>query len=81
MRKAGGIGHITHHVISLQFERELCAVGETALEESEALLSALLALVPRAERGADCGGLSGVGSGSSACHPSRGQAAELVTSV
>jgi hypothetical protein len=27
--KASCIGHITHHVIRLQFERERCAVGET----------------------------------------------------
>jgi hypothetical protein len=33
--KASCIGHITHHVIRLQFERERCAVGETPLEESE----------------------------------------------
>ena len=42
--KAGCIGHITHHVICLQFERERCAVGETPLEKNEGLVHFLPAI-------------------------------------
>jgi hypothetical protein len=42
--QAGGIGHITHHVIRLQFERIRRAVGETPLEESKGLVHFMLAI-------------------------------------
>src|SRR5436190_17718160 len=40
--KASGIGHVTHHVIRLQFERVGRAVGETPFEESECLVHFML---------------------------------------
>ena len=40
--QAGGIGHITQHVIRLQFERVRRAVGETPLEDQERIVQAHL---------------------------------------
>jgi hypothetical protein len=38
--QAGGMGHITQHVIRLQFERARRAVGETPLEDLERIVQA-----------------------------------------
>ena len=54
--KAGGIGHITLHVIRLQFEGVRRAVGETLLEEGEALVHFMLA-IGVAQRAKDAYGL------------------------
>ena len=40
--KAGGIGHVAHHVIRLQFERERRAVGEAPPEGSEEFVELML---------------------------------------
>jgi DNA invertase Pin-like site-specific DNA recombinase len=61
--QAGGIGHITQHVIRLQFERVRRAVGETPLEDLERIVQA------RAPHGARRKRHSGRGSGH--CQSSR----------
>ena len=56
MLKTGGIGHITHHVIRLQFEGLPRGGGETPLEKSEALVHFMLA-IGVAQRAKDAYGL------------------------
>src|SRR3712207_1682060 len=42
MLKAGGVGHVAHHVIRLQFKRVRRAVGEALREGSEEFVQLLL---------------------------------------
>src|SRR3954462_11328944 len=42
--KAGGVGHVAHHVIRLQFERVRRAFGEAPRERSEELVQLILAM-------------------------------------